>query len=114
MVARDYVPRSALLWSRTMGPVVLDPGVSSDKGLRVYAHCMKGTKGGVALLALNTDAANQKTLNIPFSADRYSLTAADLSITKVSLNGTELQVASDGSVPEPTHQALESRCVASR
>ncbi len=108
---------AALLWSRTMGPVVLDPGVSKDQGLRIYAHCLKGTKGGIALLALNTDAATEQTITIPLAADRYSLTAPDLASRKVLLNGTELQAEADGSIPDfkgqpvkagPVHLAPES------
>ncbi len=99
---------AALLWSRTMGPVVLDPGVSRDKGLRIYAHCMKGTKGGVALLALNTNSSSEQTIPIPLAADRFSLTAADLASRAVLLNGTELQAASDGSVPELKGQPVKA------
>jgi heparanase 1 len=99
---------AALLWSRTMGPVVLDPGVSRDEGLRIYAHCMKGTKGGVAVLALNTDNSSEQAINLPLAADRYSLTAADLASRAVLLNGTGLQAASDGSVPELKGQPVKA------
>ena len=46
---------AALLWKRTMGAVVLDPGGPKNQALRIYAHCSQDGKGGVALLALNTD-----------------------------------------------------------
>jgi hypothetical protein len=90
-----------------MGPVVLDPGVAKDQGIRIYAHCMKETKGGVAILALNTDAGSEQAITIPLAADRYSLTAPDLAGRKVLLNGTELQAASDGSVPEVKGQPVK-------
>jgi hypothetical protein len=99
---------AALLWNRSMGPVVLDPGVAKDQSLRIYAHCMKGTKGGVALLALNTDAGSEQAITIPLPAERYSLTAADLASRKVSLNGIELQAAGDGSVPELKGQPVKA------
>jgi hypothetical protein len=103
---------AALLWSRNMGPVVLDPGVAKDQAVRIYAHCMKGTKGGVAILALNTDAGNEKTVSIPVAADRYSLTAPDLAGRKVLLNGAELEAAADGSVPEFKGQPVKAGTVA--
>jgi len=90
---------AALLWHRTMGTVVLDPGQTKDESLRIYAQCMKGTKGGVALVALNTDTKDAKSLSIPVSGERYSLTATDLASDKVLLNGTALQAEKDGSLP---------------
>lgn len=98
-----YEPRpnywAALLWKRTMGSVVLDPGTPKDQAVRVYAHCMNGRKGGVAILALNTDTAHEQTLTLPVDGERYTLAAAELTSTKVLLNGVELQAAADGSLP---------------
>ena len=91
---------AALLWSRTMGPVVLDPGVARDKGIRIYAHCMKGTKGGVGLLALNIDTSNEQAITIPLAADRYSLTAPDLASRTVCSNEPNGSILR--SVLEPT------------
>jgi hypothetical protein len=99
---------AALLWSRTMGPVVLGPGVAKDQAVRIYAHCMKGTKGGVSLLALNTDVSSEQAINIPLAADRYSITAPDLTSKKVLLNGAELQAQPDGSVPEFKGQPVKA------
>jgi heparanase 1 len=90
---------AALIWKRTMGPVVLDPGTAKDQALRIYAHCMQGVKGGVALLALNSDAAQDQTVMLPVAGIRYSLTANDPTSTTVLLNGSELNAASDGSIP---------------
>jgi len=98
-----YEPRpnywAALLWKRTMGTVVLDPGTPKDQAVRVYAQCTAGTRGGVTILAMNTDAANEQTLAIPSAGERYSLTAPGLTSTDVKLNGYELKAAADGSVP---------------
>lgn len=98
-----YEPRpdfwAALLWKRTMGPVVLDPHTILDESVRVYAHCMNGKKGGVTVLALNTDRSNTHDLRVNIAGNMYTLTASELSSAKVLLNGVELKVASDGSVP---------------
>jgi hypothetical protein len=91
-----------------MDAVVLKPGVTKDQSLRIYAHCLKGTTGGVGLLVLNTDSTSEQALTIPLPADRYSLTAPDLASKTVSLNGTELKAASDGSVPQLKGQPVKA------
>jgi len=89
---------AALLWKRTMGDVVLDPGVPKTESLRIYAHCSKDGKGGVTLVALNIDTKHELMLALPVSAERLTLTSPDLTSTTVMLNGRELKTESDGSV----------------
>jgi hypothetical protein len=81
-----------------MGTVVLDPGTPKDQAVRVYAQCAKSGKGGVTVLALNTDRAHEQTITLPRDAERYTLTAPDLTGDKTLLNGVELKAESDGSV----------------
>ena len=73
----DFAPRpdywAALLWRRLMGTTVLDPGSSSVPGLHLYAHCLRGKPGGVALLAINADRAASRMLELPTAASRYTL-----------------------------------------
>jgi heparanase 1 len=89
---------AALLWKRTMGEVVLDPGIAKSESLRIYAHCSKDTKGGVALVVLNTDSEHERMLSLPVPAAELALTAPDLTSTTITLNGKELRAESDGSV----------------
>jgi hypothetical protein len=89
---------AALLWKRTMGEVVLDPGVAKDQNLRVYAHCAKGGNGGVALVALNIDKTREQILTLMLPAKEFALTASELSNTEVMLNGASLKASTDGSV----------------
>jgi hypothetical protein len=107
----------ALLWKRTIGDVVLDPGTPGGESLRIYAHCSKDGKGGVSLVALNTDPQRVQMLTLPQSAESYTLTASDLTSTRVLLNGEELQPEPDGSIgalkpvhlkPGPAHLAPAS------
>lgn len=91
---------AALLWDRTMGRRSLDPGIAPSSNLRVYAQCLKNTKGGVAVLVLDVDKAAAHTMKLPLSAVRYTLSSPDLLSTQVQLNGKNLEVAADGSVPE--------------
>jgi hypothetical protein len=90
---------AALIWKRLMGTTVLDPGSTNDPSLRLYAQCLPNHKGGVALLALNTDQHSTRTLAIPTAADRTTLTAPDLTSTTILLNGAPLDANPDGSLP---------------
>ncbi|MGA9668893.1 MAG: hypothetical protein WBQ94_06775 [Terracidiphilus sp.] len=89
---------AALLWKRTMGNVVLDPGDTKDQRLRIYAQCSKSGKGGVALVVLNTDTQNDRALILPSDAEELTLTAPELTSTKLILNGTTLEAGLDGSI----------------
>ena len=61
-----------------MGPTVLDPGIPIREGLHVYAHCLRGTPGGVALLAINNSRTQPTSITLPSSADFYTLSAQQL------------------------------------
>jgi len=90
---------SALLWRRLMGTKVLNAGVAPASGLYLYAHCLRGSSGGVAILAINADRKDPRELSLPSASVRYTLTAADLMDTKVLLNGIELKLTADGDLP---------------
>lgn len=96
---------AALLWKRTMGNVVLDPGMAEDQSLRIYAHCAKTGTGAVALVALNTDTLHEQAISLPNPAERFTFTAPSLTSTEIMLNQKQLKAESDGSVrlPEPDH-----------
>jgi len=93
---------AALLWRRLMGPTVLDPGPSPSPGLHLYAHCLRGSPGGVALVAINTDQTASHPLDVAAAGRRYTLTAANLSDIRVELNGTELKLGADDELPRLT------------
>jgi heparanase 1 len=89
----------ALLWRRLMGATVLDAGVPIAIGLHVYAHCQRGTPGGVSLLVINNDRSAPRALMLPTASMRYTLDAADLSATEVRLNGRALKLGADDRLP---------------
>jgi hypothetical protein len=99
----SFMPRpnywGALLWRKLMGPTVLDAGVSPDPSLRVYAHCLSGKPGGVALLAINTDRSAPHSFQLPMTAERYTLSAPQLESATVQLNGSELTLGADDALP---------------
>ena len=92
----SFAPRpnywAALLWRTLMGTTVLDHGSSSVPGLHLYAHCLRDKQGGVALLAINTDRAASQSLDFPMTANRYTVTADNLTDTSVRMNGRELKL----------------------
>ena len=92
---------AALLWRRLMGETVLDAGPVAP-GLHVYAQCLRGRPGGVALVALNLDPAKPATLELPNAAERYTLTADQLQSGTVKLNGRPLALTAEDTVPALT------------
>jgi heparanase 1 len=93
---------AALLWRRFMGTTVLDAGASRAPSLHLYAHCLRGQPGGVALLAINTDQAASHSFELTMAAERYTLSTPslqNLEDTHVQLNGTELKLGTDDALP---------------
>ena len=102
---------AALLWRRLMGTTVLDPGPSPSANLHLYAHCLRDQPGGVALLAINADKDADQMLHLPVSAERYTLTAADLTSSTVDLNGKLLELGPADDLPLLRGVALHSGTV---
>ena len=91
---------AALLWRQLMGIVVLQPDISIQQGLHVYAHCMRDGAGGVALLVINNDLSRATSLTLPIETQRYTLSAHSLQSREVMLNGTRLALGPDDALPE--------------
>lgn len=83
----------AVLWRRLMGTRVLDAGPQRP-GLQLYAHCQRGVRGGVTLLALNIGESGQG-LRVPAGTRLYRLTGPEMQGRTVLLNGKELKLAGD-------------------
>ncbi|WP_031501041.1 hypothetical protein [Bryobacter aggregatus] len=90
---------AALLWRSLMGNTVLEAGPSPASGLHLYAHCLRGQPGGVALLVINTNRTATQALEFGTASDRYSLTAKRLDSSSIALNGAELRLESGDLVP---------------
>jgi heparanase len=91
---------ATLLWRKLMGTTVLDPQISVAANIYLYAQCLKGQRGGVALLIINADREHSFELNLPTISMRYTLTAEKLEDTTVELNGKPLRLASSGDLPQ--------------
>jgi len=97
-----------VLWKRLMGETVLRPEVLPEPSVRVYAQCLRGVPGGVALVAMNTDAKGNHSIAIATPAERYTLTSDALTSNAVSLNGTPLRANEDGSLPAIKGERVEA------
>jgi heparanase 1 len=89
----------ALLWRQLMGTTVLDADVPAGSGLHVYAHCQRGTPGGVVVLVINTDHDAPHALLLAAASARYTLHAENLLDADVRLNGRTLALDAGGELP---------------
>ncbi|WP_414474447.1 hypothetical protein [Microvirga sp. M2] len=91
---------AALLWRRLMGSTVLEAGVPIEEGRHVYAHCLRGAPGGVAVLAINNSRTRPSAIEIPNAAEGYTLTAPQPDSASVRLNGQELRLGPQDEFPD--------------
>ncbi|MGO8757287.1 MAG: hypothetical protein ACLQG3_04105 [Terracidiphilus sp.] len=99
---------AALLWRKLMGTTVLDAGASPAASLHLYAHCMRNHSGGVVLLAINASLTDAQSLGVPVNAELYTLTAKELTDPVVQLNGVDLKLAGDDSLPQLKGEAAHA------
>jgi heparanase len=83
-----------------MGSTVLDAGVPIREGLHVYAHCLSGTPGGVALLAINNSRTQTASIALPVEAERYTLSAEQPESLAIQLNGQDLKLGRKDELPD--------------
>ena len=88
---------AALMWREFVGTQILDAG-PIQPGLHVYAHCLRGTRGGVTIMALNLEPA-AATIETSGPAEIYALTSPELTSKTVLLNGSPLTLGAGDSLP---------------
>jgi heparanase len=88
---------AAVLWRKLMDKTVLASPKSPSPELRLYAHCQRGTKGGVTILALNIGAAAQ-SLSVGSKAVVWSMTGTPLDTRAVKINGVEPKLDEEGEI----------------
>jgi heparanase 1 len=96
---------SALLWNKFMGTQVYDAG-SLTAGVDIFAHNLKNSKNGRAILVINT-TDKETSISISSNAKQYLMTADELVTKKVRLNGDELSLTSDNNIPVITGKKLK-------
>ena len=108
---KTYEPRpnywAALLWHKFMGITVLDPGTSPAPSLHIFAQCLRSHSGGVALLVINTDRNSSRKLQVPTVSQRFTLTARDVMDKQIQLNGSDLSLGHDDSLPDLQGQSTQ-------
>lgn len=85
---------AAVLWNRTMGTTVLASPASPSPALRLYAQCLKGKPGGVAVMAINTGEAAQ-AINLGGKGLGWSMTGQPLDTRSVLVNGKTPALSAD-------------------
>jgi heparanase len=88
---------AAVLWAKNMGSTVLASPASPSPDVRIYAHCLKGHKGGVGLVAMNIGASPQ-SINVGNKAESWTMSATPMDGKNVSVNGNNPVVQSDGTI----------------
>jgi hypothetical protein len=101
---------AALLWNKFMGTQVYDAGTSTD-GVDIFTHNLKGKANGRAVLIVNTNET-VASIEIPAGGQLYLLTADELLTKKVKLNGKELLLTKDDTIPSIKGQTLKEGKVA--
>ncbi|MBZ6079100.1 hypothetical protein [Microvirga puerhi] len=91
---------AALLWRRLMGSTVLETEVPIQEGFHIYAHCLRGTPGGVAVLAINNSRTKPSAVEIPKAAEGYTLTAPQLESASLRLNGQKVKLGVQDELPD--------------
>jgi heparanase len=102
LIDRDTImPRpnywAAVLWSRLMDRTVLASPASPSPDMRLYAHCTRGQKGGVTMMALNLGSSAQ-SLAVGNNAKSWVMTGAPIDTKTVSINGQAPNMAPDGTI----------------
>lgn len=82
-----------------MGTPVYDSGEPLREGAHVYAHSRRDGKEGVAYLIINSSLTESTTLELPCSAERYTLSAPQLRSNVMQLNGKDLVLDENGALP---------------
>ncbi|MEW9856576.1 hypothetical protein [Novosphingobium sp. M1R2S20] len=88
---------AAVLWRRTMGTTVLASPPSPAENLRIYAHCLPESNGGVGMVAINYGDTPQ-VLTLGEGAKVWLLEAPSVDGTSVTVNGQTPHLQADGSL----------------
>lgn len=78
---------AAVLWRKLMDRTVLASPASPTPEVRLYSHCLRGTPGGVAVVALNTSATSQTLALGTTPKTLWLVTATPVDAKTVQING---------------------------
>lgn len=102
----------SVLWRRLMGTRHLDLRArGGSPSVRIYGACTPGTRGGVSMLALNSDRRASARLRLGgrgTSASLYQVTSTNLRGRTVRLNGRVLKATRGGRLPRLSPRRVRS------
>ena len=91
---------AVLLWKRLMGNTVYDSGEAIRPGAHVFCHDRTDGKEGMAYLVINTSWTETTTVELPKTAEIYTLTGTTgMRSRTMSLNGKELVLGENDKLP---------------
>lgn len=99
---------AVLLWNRLMGTTVYGCGNPGTEGAHIYCHSRKDGKPGVAYLIINNSLTAVTEVEIPRSADRYTLSAKAIRSAIMQLNGKDLAISGISDLPELIPERVEA------
>ena len=106
-----HLPRpqywAALLFNQLTGEMVFDTHERIRQGVHLYAFGRKDGKEGVCYILINNSTTETVTLEIPQGV-KYVLSSDGLRSERTFLNGSELLLAEDGSVPSLQGQPIKA------
>ena len=97
---------AALLWNKLMGTKVYEAGVNAE-GADVFIHNLKNSDKGYTVMIVNPED-EEFSIEIPAKAQQFMLTANDILSKTVKLNGEELKLKSDDTLPQITGKVLNA------
>jgi heparanase len=101
---------AAYFWRKTIGERVLSSPISPSNDLRLYSHCLRGTKGGVALLALSI-GGNDQILDLGKSKATIWHLTGRLDATDIKVNGAVPALNRAGKFVNVQGRAVKGRIV---
>ena len=96
---------AAVLWRRLMGTTVLASPAAPSENVRIYAHCLRDTPGGVGLVVLNTARA-EAALPVGTAAQAWVMTGTPIDTREVLINGTAPALDEAGAITGLDGQAV--------
>lgn len=88
---------AAVLWRQLMDNTVLASPASPSPDVRLYAQCLRGTPGGVALLAINI-GDEEVALPVGNEATAWVMTGEPVDTRSVMVNGTVPSLDESGDI----------------
>ncbi|MCC8048085.1 MAG: beta-glucuronidase [Oscillospiraceae bacterium] len=108
LARRTFDPRpnyfAVLLWNKLMGTTVYDTHEPLREGAHVFAHSRRDGAAGAAYLIINNSLTELTDVELPISAQRYTLAGegGNLRAAVMTLNGSPLALSPDGALPDLT------------